>query len=274
MLSITAQDTLTKKEFRKQQKNFLLPGRPWTIEVPLWVPGFAGEFVYGDITLEGEDGVDPENPIEPPPGGSIGGVLSRLFTQNWYLKFLYLNKIAYENKDFLVQLDGAGGEIGNSVKFNLNNTEIAQANFRSLNFRLIAGYRFVNVMARNNKFRYELYGYIGARILFQRIYSDLNRTINRLDISPVWIEPVFGLQNQFSWKKWFMVVQGDYGGFFINSRYSFQLTTYVYYRTGRFISFKLGWNHLRLNHKGTFLKEDYVVAATLSGPSAGIVFLF
>lgn len=274
MVSTNAQDTLTKKEYRKQQKNFLLSDKSWTLEVPLWIPGFAGEFVYGDVTLEGEDGVDPENPIEPPPGGSIGKILSRLFTQNWYLKYFYLTKISYENKDFLVQMDGAGGEIGNSVKFNYNNKEIVQSNFRTLNFRFLVGYRFIDVHARNKKFRYELYGYLGARLHFQRIYSDLNRVINKLDINPVWAEPVFGLQNQFSWKKWFLVVQGDYGGFFINSRYSLQLTTQVFYRTGRFVSFKLGWNHLRLNHKGVFLTEDYLVSATLSGPSAGIVFLF
>lgn len=269
-----AQDTLSKREFRKQQKNFLLPGRPWTIEIPLWIPGFAGDFTYGDVTIEGEDGVDPENPIEPPPGGDFGKILSRLFTKNWYLKFFYLTKVSYENKGFLVQLDGVVGEVGNSVKFNLNNKEIAQANFRTLNMRFFAGYRFVDKRSANKKFRYELYGYLGTRIHFQRIYSDLNGIINKLDINPIWAEPVFGLENQFSWKKWFMVLQGDYGGFFVNSKYSFQLTTYVYYRTGRFNSIKLGWSHLDLNHIGTFRDEDYIVNVTLSGPTVGFVFLF
>lgn len=273
-IGFQAQDTLTKKEIHRQKKNFLFPDRPWTIEVPLWIPGFAGSFAYGDVTIEGEDGIDPENPIEPPPGGDIGKILSRLFTKDWYLKFFYLTKISYENKGFLVQLDGLGGEVGTSVKFVYNNKEIVQSNFRTLNFRLLAGYKFVDVRSRNKKFRYELYGYLGARLHLQRIYSDLNRVINKLDINPVWVEPVFGLQNQFSWKKWFLVVQGDYGGFFVNSKYSFQLTTYVYYRTGRFNSIKVGWNHLDLNHKGTFLKEDYTVNTTLSGPSIGFVFLF
>jgi len=50
---IGAQDTLTKREIRIQEANFLLSDRPWSIEVPLWIPGFAGNFAYGDISMGG-----------------------------------------------------------------------------------------------------------------------------------------------------------------------------------------------------------------------------
>lgn len=268
------QDTLTKKEIRKKQKSFLIPGRPWTFEVPLWIPGFAGSFAYGDASIEGEDGVDPENPIEPPPGGDIGKIISRLFSKNWYLKFFYLTKLAYENKDFLVQLDGIGGAVGNSVKFKANNQQIVQANFQTINVRLFAGYRYVDVYSKNKKFRYELFGYLGARAHFQKIYSDVDGVINKIDINPTWLEPVFGIQNQFSWRRWFLVIQGDYGGFFVASKYSIQLTGYVYYRTGRLTSLKFGWNHLNLKHKGSLQNEEYKVNVKLSGPSVAIVFHF
>lgn len=268
------QDTLTKKEIRKQQTSFLIPGRPWTFEIPLWIPGYAGSFAYGDASIEGEDGIDPENPIEPPPGGAIGEILSRLFTKNWYLKFFYLTKLSYENKDFIVQLDGIGGAVGNSVKFKANNNQIVQANFQTINVRLFAGYRFVDVYSKNKKFHYELYAYLGVRAHYQKIYSDMDGVINKLDINPAWYEPIFGLQNQFSWKRWFLVLQADYGGFFVASKYSIQLSTYVYYRTGRLTSIKLGWNHLDLNHRGTFRNEDYKVDVTLSGPAVALVFHF
>jgi hypothetical protein len=61
---ISAQDSLTKKETRILEADFLIPGKPWTVEIPLWIPGFAGEFAFGDINIEGEDGI--QNPIEPP----------------------------------------------------------------------------------------------------------------------------------------------------------------------------------------------------------------
>lgn len=73
MLSLTllsynafSQDSISKKELKKTYKNYLLQNRPWTIEVPLWLPGFSGSFAYGDVSVEGEDGQDIENPIGLP----------------------------------------------------------------------------------------------------------------------------------------------------------------------------------------------------------------
>lgn len=271
---VNAQDTLTKKEVRKQQKSFLIPGRPWTVEVPLWIPGFAGAFAYGDVGFEGEDGADIENPIEPPPSGGIGDILSRLFTSKWYLKFFFLTRVVYEKNRFIGQFDAISGSVGESVEFNYNKKEIVQANFRTTNLRLFAGYKFINAVSGNKKFRYEFFGYLGVRTHFHKIYSDLDGVINKLDINPVWVEPIIGLQNQFTWKRWFFVLQGDYGGYFVDSKSSFMLSTFLYYRTGKITSLKLGWNHLNFNHKGTFLKEDYKVNVTLSGPSIGLAFHF
>jgi len=90
---ISAQDTLTKKEIRVQNSSYFLPGRPWTFEFPLWIPGFAGSFAYSDVSIEGEDGVNPEHPIENPPGGAVGEILSRLFTTDWYLKFFSIVRL-------------------------------------------------------------------------------------------------------------------------------------------------------------------------------------
>jgi len=276
LLSATAfsQDTLTKKQWKKQQKSFLLPGRPWTVEVPLWIPGFAGSFAYGDIDIEGEDGVDPEHPVEPPPGGGVGEIISRIFTKEWYLKFFFLTKISYEKKKFEVVFDAISGAVGYSTKFKYNDKEIVQANFRTTNMRLFTGYKLVQVTSENKNFRYELFGYLGVRAYFQDIFSDLNGAINKLDIHPFWIEPIFGLQNQFTFKRWFIIIQGDYGGLFIDTKSSVQFTGFVYFRSGRITSIKLGWNHLEMKHHGTLLKQEYKARVTLSGPSMGIVFHF
>ena len=271
---IGAQDTLTKKEIRIEQANYLLPGRPWTIEVPLWIPGFAGSFAYGDISIEGEDGVDPEQPVEPPPGGIIGEILSRVFTDEWYLKFFFLTRVAYEKDQFIAQLDGLSGSVGESVKFKYNDKQVVQANFRTTNVRLFGGYKIVNTHSKDEKFQYELFAYVGIRTHFQKIYSDLDGVINKLDINPTWVEPIIGIQNQFSWKRWFVVIQGDYGGYFVGSKHSVQISSYVYYRTGTLTSIKLGWNHLDLNHNGSILRQDYRINATFSGPSVAMVFQF
>lgn len=70
------------------------------------------------------------------------------------------------------------------------------------------------------------------------------------------------------------MLQGDYGGYFSEAKNSFQLTSFVYFRTGKLPSLKFGWNHLKLDHSGEFLKEDYHIDATFSGPSAGVIHHF
>jgi len=141
-------------------------------------------------------------------------------------------------------------------------------------FRLIGGYKIINTLTENRNFQYELIGYTGIRAHFQKVHSDLNNIINKIDINPIWVEPVLGIQNQFTWKRWFAVLQSDYGGFFMESKYSFHFSTYVYYRTGKASSIKLGWNHLYLDHSGSFLRQDYSINGTFSGPSFGIVLHF
>jgi hypothetical protein len=268
-----AQDSLTKKEIRIQESDFLVPGNPWIVEIPLWIPGFAGEFAYGDISIEGEDGI--QNPIEPePPGSGIGDIFSRLFTTNWYLKFFYLSKVAYEQNRVKAQFDMMAGAVGNSVVFNYNNTELVQASFRTVNVRLYAAYKFAEVLGPNEKFRYEVFAYGGIRTYFQRLQSELNGTSVELDINPIWVEPLIGLENQFTWKRWLLVLQGDYGGLFSKGKQSVQLSAYAYFRMGGLTSLKFGWNHLYMDQKNVFLRQDYTVKLNLSGPVVALAFHF
>ena len=275
--TINAQDTLTKKEIRKSKKSFLIPGRPWSIEIPLWVPGFAGNFVYGDVELEGEDGEDPGDPGDPgnpPPGGGIGDIISRLFSSEFYVRYFYMGKISFENTRFLTELDAFGGEVGGAIKFKLNDKDIVKASFRMINTRFIAGYKIVNADGKRKKFRYGLVAYIGVRASFTRIYSELTGVSNTLEIKPATYMPIVGLQNQFIWRRWKIIAQGDFGALTNPDKYSIHISNFVYYRTGRLISLKFGWNHLFFNTRGAFLKEDYKIKVTLSGPATGLVFHF
>ena len=132
-LVLFGQDNLSKKEQRNQKKNFLLSGKKWTVEIPLCLPGYAGSLATGDVDIEGDDDVDIENPIEPPPPiFDFEKLFSRLFTTNWYLKFFFLTKIAYENNRYLGQFDAFAGGVGESTEFNFNRKEIVQVNFQAI----------------------------------------------------------------------------------------------------------------------------------------------
>jgi hypothetical protein len=278
-----SQDTLTKKEWRKQQKSFLLPGRPWTVEVPVWIPGFAGTFAYGDVELEGEDGSDPEDPGDPGDGGGpgtppigniIGDVFSRLFQSDFYLKFFYIGKIGYQKNWFISEIDAVGGAIGTTVLFKPTNRDVFQLNFRVINTRFIIGYKVLQADSKKKNFRYNLFAYTGVRTNFMWVYSDLNQIINKLDLNVTSVQPVFGIYNQFQWKRWQIILKGDYGGMFTSEKYSFNYTTLVYYRTGRLTSLKFGWNHLFMRQDGTFRNEPYHIQVRLAGPTTSVVFHF
>lgn len=271
--NVFGQVELSKKEVKKAKKNFLLNDRPWTIEIPLWIPGFAGEFSYGDIDIEGEDGVDPGDPGDP-GDDNIPGFLDKIFTKEWYLKFFFINRMAFEKGRFIAQFDAIGGGVGSSVKFNYNNKTIVQANFRTINIRIFAGYKLFEASTKNNKFRYELFIYGGTRAHFQKIYSDLDGLVNRLNINPQWVEPILGIQNQFTFKRWMFIIQGDYGGYFVNDKWSDQIQFACYYRFGKFTSIRIGYTLLDLNHRGTILSEQYRLTVRLGGPSVGVGFHF
>ena len=83
-LNVSAQDTSTTSVIY-EEGSFLNRDKNWELAIPIWIPGFRGNYAYGDVSLEGEDGTDPgvpANPIEPPPPGEppVGGgnILSRL----------------------------------------------------------------------------------------------------------------------------------------------------------------------------------------------------
>lgn len=269
---VSAQDTIPpKKKNVKLEKSFLREYRPWFVEIPIWIPGFRGELAYGDISLEGEDGEDPGDPEEPPGGGNIW---SRLFTSSTYLKFFFMGKVGYTKNRFIAQIENVAGGIGHSVNFRFNNRTIVQVNIRAVLTRAIAGFAFYQKESRNQKRKFKAYGYIGLRIHFIKLYSDLDRLINKLDINPVITEPIAGIRLQLALKKWLFVVQSDIGGFYIKENLSFMTTANIYYRISNLLSVRFGWMDWDMNNRKTFKGENLILKIHLSGPSTGLTFHF
>ena len=268
----TAQDSTIKAK-KRYQKSFLSQDRPWTVELPVWIPGFRGNFSYGDIDLEGEDGGDPGDPGDPGDGDNCG-ILCRVFNSKTYLKFYVMTRVSYNRNKFIAQFDGFSAAFGESIKFNYNDKEIVQVNVRAVLLRIYGGYSIIERTSGSQKFKFNLYGYGGAKFHGIQISSDLNGAINKLDINPTWAEPILGLKTRFAMKKWLFTLQGDVGGFYINKKLSYMINMLASYRINRLLSVKLGWNIWDIDYKKTIKDEDLKLKIHLAGPSAALTFHF
>lgn len=278
-LIIFAVFNIYSQEKTKPEKSFLREDRVWTFEIPIWIPGFRGEFAYGDVSLEGEDGQNPGipgHPIEPPgePPWGEGNIFTRLFTSSTYLKFFFLSRIAYEKNNFLVQSDAFSGSIGNNLNYRFNNKTVTKTDLSMYLFRIFGGYKLINKTIRPEKLRYELYGYAGLRSHFINLESDPDGISGKLDINHTWIEPLIGIQNQLTLKSWMFILTIDYGGYFVKEKGSFMINLLAYYKLSNLLALKAGWTDWDIKHKGDYKGENLKIKVHLSGPSIGVGFYF
>lgn len=274
-------DTTLSKKQKRAQISYVTMDKKWYIEIPIWVPGFAGEFSYGNVTIEGEDGSNPgtpSHPIEPPDPGEppIGGgnIISRLFTSSSYLKFFFMNQVVYKPGKFHAQFDTFAGAVGNNVKFKLNDKTVVNAEFRAILFRLFGAYTFYDKTNKAKNLRYSFSVFAGGRFHIFHVDTQLFNTSFGFDIDPYWVEPLVGLQANLLLKKWAFQLIADHGGFYINNKSSYMINGQVTYRTGGLVSVNLGWNDWRIIHRGTFRGETLYIKTHLSGPNTGIIFHF
>jgi len=274
ILNIIAQDT-TKTASQYDEGSFLNRDKNWEIVIPIWIPGYRGNYTYGDVSLEGEDGTDlgtPANPIEPPPPVGGGNILSRLFNSSSFLKFFFMGKIAYTKDKFFITLDTFAGSAGSSIDFKLNNREVATAHYFTLLTRLAIGYSLYELENKSKSMRLTVYGYTGLRAHYIELISDLNRTTRKLDVSNFWGEILFGLNNRIALDDWLFKLQGDIGGFNKSSNYSYMIQLLCSYRISNLLSVKLGWTDWDVRYRGKVKDEELSLNVHLSGPNIGLTF--
>jgi hypothetical protein len=258
---------------QKKEKSFLTDDERWTLEIPVWVPGFKGSFGDKDVTLKGEDGVLPIIPDDPTqlPEEDNTNIFSRLFNNRSRLRYFFITSMYYQSKRFLVRADVIGGSIGSSVKFNYNNIDLVESSINISLARVYLGYKILEKRSDSGRLRFQLYGYAGARLYFFKVQSSDNKNFT-FDISPVWVDPLIGLQFQLDLKNWQFVVATDLGGrsFKNNFSYSSQLT--AYYRISKLISVRAGWYDVDIKRNRKVLSRNFSLETRLSGPSLGISF--
>jgi hypothetical protein len=262
-----------KKKPNKEKKGFLTDSSKWTLEVPLWIPGFRGDFAYGEVEIEGEDGTipNPEHPIEKP---GFGSVFKRLFRTRFDLNYFFMRGATYENNGYFGEIDMFMGALGASLIFRSHNHKLVSASVHVDLMRLYGGYNLYQTQWLDERATYKLGAFGGARIHHFYVKTKLNDVNVSMDIEPIWVEPVLGVRNKMSFERWEFVVQGDMGSFWINDKYSFMLNMLGSYRVGNSTSIKLGWTSWYTYYKDRFRDENLRLKTHLAGPMAVVAFHF
>lgn len=270
--TLAAQDSIPEPGLKKKQ-SFLTDTRHWAIEIPVWIPGFRGEFAYGDVSLEGEDGneLTPENPIEKP---DFGDGFKRFFKSKGNLNFIFLTSINYSTKKFYSELDLFSGTIGSALLFRYNNKELVGASIHTDLARLSAGYQLYELTIFDEKARYNLFAYSGIRIQNFKVKSELDGIGKTLKVHPLWIEPLLGVRNELTFNYWHFVLQADMGSFGIDDKFSYMFNIHTFYRISNLLSFKLGWNAWYSRYNDRFKGEALNLKVHLAGPAGALVFNF
>ncbi len=267
-----SKDSVSKKK-EKLYHNFLENERRWNWEVPIWIPGFRGEFAYGDVSLEGEDGTTPipEHPIEPPHPWDT---FKRLFKSDFFLNFVFMSRVSYTSNKFYAQIDGFSGSVGRSTTFRTNNAELVKAKFSTNLYRIYGGYEILEKWSKSEKVRYQLYTYVGVRFHDINVVTDVFDIEDYASLNPFWTEPLIGVKNDLSLRRWRFVLNGDVGFYGPNQQLSYMLNFNSEFRISNLVSVRAGWTQwyakLDKNYKGEPLK----LKMNLSGPATSVSFHF
>ena len=104
--------------------------RNWTITLPLWIPGYRGQFAVGDIDVEGESG-----------GGSGWGFLERLFDNRLKINFAFMGSASWERDRWRIYGDIFGGKFTDDVIFKLTDGTVVSAKVQPIIPTIHANYR-------------------------------------------------------------------------------------------------------------------------------------
>ena len=245
----------------KEEKYYVNSERKWLAELPIWVPGFRGQLAYGEFNLS-SSGTKEErefNRVNSDAG----------------LEFYFVGRIAVQYDKFWIQADAFSGKVGSAFSYiseaQNNNKEFVNVKVQATIPRFVLGYS-VWQLEKENDFKMELIPHIGLRYVSFHLQSDVFDSTNIIDIKPNWFEPIIGLYVPVAYKRFKLELQTDYGTNKTNN--SWVLSNRYRYRISKLVDVQLGWNFIRLKHKGNLGNDELESNIRLFGPTAGIGFRF
>ena len=232
--------------------------RPWTISVPVWIPGYTGRFTVGGVEVGGE------------PDGDF---LDRLFSSELALDLYFVGLINYKWQHWDFQANIFGGTIGSSTIFTLNDKTVVNASLDMMIPSIYAAYDFLYKSAPLGPIT-NWQVYLGGRLYF-------------VDIDVIWPADLGIREERTSWLTFILgthiaikiieriklLFTGDIGGFVGSGAPNLFGSAAVNYRPWDLFSVNLGYAAMHIDRIRDN-PQDIGFKADLAGPVMGIAFHF
>jgi hypothetical protein len=234
--------------------------RKWTITIPLWIPGYRGQFTIGDIEVGG--------------GSPAGPGLGRLFASDVQIRFFFMGSVAYEWNRWRVSGDIFGGSFTDDVIFTLNDATVVSASLLPVVIRAHLDYRVLDHSWDESATpRVRGWVYAGVRYFDVQTEVDVSQQTERLTAR--WADPIVGARIPVDLSShWWVELSGDMGGFGLGSEFSWTTYAGLTYRVSQLFSLTLAYSLLDVNYAGTVGSREFRWKAHIGGPGLGIRFAF
>lgn len=245
----------------KEEKYYTNNNRHWLVEIPIWLPGFRGQLAYGNFDLSS-------------PVSDEESEFKRI-NSDAGLEFYFNGAISAQYNKLWIQANAFSGEVRSTFSYTSlirnNEKEVVDIKIKGTIPRLVLGYSVWQKSTENN-FKIELLPYLGVRYVSFHLQSDVFDSTNIIDTKPNWFGPVIGLYVPLIYKRFKIEIQVDYGSTGTNN--SWFISNSYLYRISKLVDVQLGWNHIRLDYKGSVDSEEFKSTINLFGPMIGIGFRF
>ncbi len=245
----------------KEEKYYTNSNRHWLAEIPIWIPGFRGQLTSAEFDFF-SSGNNEERELE------------RL-NSDAGLEFYFVGRLSAQYNKLCIQADAFSGQVGSEFSYTSlignNEREIVEINIQAPIPRLVLGYSVWQKSTKHN-FKIELIPYIGVRYVSFHLQSGVFDTTEVIDVKPNWFEPLIEVYVPISYKRFKIEIQADYGA--PGTKNSLCISNRYRYRISKLIDLQLGWNLIRLYHKGIVCSEELESTIRLFGSTTGIGFRF
>lgn len=228
----------------------------WRIGLPVWIPGYTGQFTVGGIEVGGE------------PDGDFW---DRLFSSESHLDFYFVGLINYNWQQWDFQANVFSGSIANSTIFTLDDNRLVNASLDMWMPNMLVAYDFLYNSASLGPIT-NWRAYLGSRLYNFDIEINLPNRSGVKEGNTSWLTLFFGTQLDIKiMERLTISLSGDIGGFFDSGKPDLFGSTSVHYRPWDLFSVSIGYAAIRVV-KVRNNSQDIGIKAVLAGPVLGIAF--